>query len=585
MESEIKYKKDFTPANSNEMLAGSYIVTVDDYDNYSHPQLIDRSTFSKFAFKNGKFSESAQLDFKEYGTEFKTPQYPLDFLAGLLNLNIYHEECCDMVSTYTTKYGFDITTPDGLADETGEALRKQVFEWLYEMPTNLLDVITECAYDYEAIGCAGIEVIRESEAPYNIQYYKRFDVVNCKLTTDNKRVVQEIAGKRRYFTLYNYNLEHPTEQIEVDRFKGHIYDKGTLSADEVGHEVIWLRKYKTSMDNYGSSKISKALDVIETEVGRSNFIKKFFVNYGLPAFVVTVTGNFKQYDQSKYNPDGTLNPDYDETKTIEYQIGEKLKKMILNPYSAMVLTLPSDSNFGNEVKVDITPLNNDVKEASFRLLREDNKKDICSAHGMSSDIIGTTQVGSLGGNTLETDLNSFVTDKIRPIQLLFENCINPSFRERFDVNVKFTLNNSNAEDKDKKLERILKLGNAGLMTRKQQQQALGTEFNLVVDEEDEYLDEYLINGRTEEQIFELNYIGNYHNRYNYNYGGYSVNDGDLNADGIANKALNELETQILNEAYRLWCKDGEDGNISLKSETTQGIPENIKRIIRNYFKP
>ena len=582
MESEIEYKKDFTPANSNEMLAGSYIVTVDDYENYSHPQLIDRSTFSKFAFKNGKFSESAQLDFKEYGTEFKTPQYPLDFLAGLLNLNIYHEECCDMVSAYTTKYGFDITTPDGLADETGEALRKQVFEWLYEMPTNLLDVITECAYDYEAIGCAGIEVIRESTAPYNIQYYKRFDVVNCKLTTDNKRVVQEVAGKRRYFTLYNYNLEHPTEQIEVDRFKGHIYNKGTLSTDEVGHEVIWLRKYKTSMDNYGSSKISKALDVIETEVGRSNFIKKFFVNYGLPAFVVTVTGNFKQYKQKKYNEDGTLNDDYDETKTLEYQIGQKLKKMILNPYSAMVLTLPSDSNFGNEVKVEITPLNNDVKEASFRLLREDNKKDICSAHGMSSDIIGTTQVGSLGGNTLETDLNSFKTDKISPIQLLFENCINPSFKERFGINVKFKLNNGNAEDKDKKLERILKLGNAGLMTRKQQQQALGTEFNLVVDEEDEYLDEYLINGRTEEQIFELNYIGNYHNRYNY---GYSVNDGDLNADGIANKALNELETQILNEAYRLWCKDGEDGNISLKSETTQGIPDNIKRIIRNYFKP
>ena len=574
---ELKTNEDITPADTDAMLAGSYIVTVDDYDTYSNPRLVDRSVFSKYAFKNGRFSDSAQIDEKEYGVEFKTPQYPLDFLAGLLNMNTYHEECCDLVSMYTTKYGYDIEIATGADLEDGNAVREEVFNWLNTMPVSLIGEINLLAYDFEAIGCCGIEKILSPDAPHELQYYKHFDILNCKLTTDGKKVVQEVGGKRRYFLLESYNLMHPDDPAEINKYDGTIHPKGTLSRDLVGNEVIWIRKYKTGMDNYGSSKISKALDVIETEVGRANFIKKFFVNYGLPAFVVTVTGNFKQYEQNRYNADGTINDDFDETKTLEYEIGQKLKKMILNPYSAMVLTLPSDSQFGNEVKVEITPLNNDVKEASFRLLREDNKKEVCDAHGISSDLIGTTQVGSLGGNTLETDLNSFVNDKIRPIQILIENAITPSIRERFGTDIiQYRLNNSRAEDKDKKLDRILKLGNAGLMTRREQQLALGSEFGITTDSDNEYLDLYLINGRTEEMLFDYGiYAGNRYNNYS---------NQVIDENQFSNKTLNSIESDLIEEAYKMWCENGKDGTISLKSEAKERIPKNVQTIIRKHFK-
>lgn len=562
-------------ADKQEMLAGSYLVTVDDYDDYSNPRLIDRSCFSEFAFKNGNFSESAQIDFDGYGTEYKTPQYPLDFLAGLLNVNVYHEECVDMVSTYLTKHGFDVNTFKGYKGDVDLDLRQEILDWFYSMPYDISTVISECGYDFEGIGCAGIELVRDS-GEHLPQYFKRFDVIHAKLHTDNKRVLQEVNGKRRYFLLYGVNQRvAETEKISVDKYTGAIVPYNSIPFERQATEVIWVTKYKTGNDNYGSAKISKALDIIESEIGRSSFNRKFFQNYGLPAFVVTVTGNFKDYESEKYLADGTLNPDFDETKTLKYIVGEQLKKMILEPHSAMVLTIPTNSSFENDVQINITPLSNDVKEASFRLLREDNKKDICASHGMSSDIIGATQVGSLGGNTLETDLSSFSTDKIRPMQKIFENVISPVIFEKYETSVfKFILINNRGEDKDRKLERILKLGNAGLMTRREQQVELSSEFNITVNEDNPYLDMYLINGRTEEEIFEQN---NY--RYNNNY--WYDND---DVDPFSTKSLNEIENDLLKEAYKLWCvEDGENGTISIKNEAEKRLPENVRKIIRKHF--
>lgn len=561
-------------ADKDSMLAGSFLVTVDDYDNYSNPRLIDRSVFSEFAFKNGSFSESAQLDPETYGTDFKVPQYPLPFLAGLLNLNTYHEECCDLVSTYLTKYGYDIKTRKGFVGEADADLRDEILDWFQAMPVNINTVISEVGYDFESIGLGGIELLRENTRERLPQYFKHMDILHCKLHSDNMRVCQEVDGKRRWFLLYGVNQQLPEhERICVDKYNGTIHPLGSLSFERTASELLLIRKYKTGSNNYGSAKISKALDVIESEIGRSSFNRKFFQNYGLPAFVVTVTGNFNDYEQERYLADGTLNSDFDETKTLKYIIGEQLKQVILNPYSAMVLTIPSESTFENDVQVNITPLNNDVKEASFRLLREDNKQEICAAHGMSSDIVGTTQTGNLGGTSLETDLSSFSTDKIRPIQQMFEQLITPVIIERFETfDYRFLLINNRGEDKDKKLERILKLGNAGLMTRHEMQVELSSEFNVNIAEDNEYMDMYLINGRTEEQVFEEGYSPYYR--------GYNPSAANM---GVVEKNLEQLEQDLLNEAFKMWCEDGKDGAVSIKSEAETRLPENIKKIIRRRF--
>ena len=157
--------------------------------------------------------------------------------------------------------------------------------------------------------------------------------------------------------------------------------------------------------------------------------------------------------------------------------------------------------------------------------------------------------------------------------------------EKYETSIfKFILINNRGEDKDRKLERILKLGNAGLMTRKEQQVELSSEFNITVNEDNPYLDMYLINGRTEEEIFERNY-NSYNNNLWYNQDT-TVDDQDDNDadDPFSTKSLDKLEKELLREAYNLWCvEDGENNTISLKNEAEKRIPPNIQKIIRKHF--
>ena len=551
-------------------MGSSYLVTVDDYDTYKNPRLIDRNTFNHFSFKNGNFSESAQVDFDLYGVDFKTPEYPLEFLSGLLRINTYHEECCDRVSLDVTKHGWDIVSVKTDYKEADLNLRMEIIDWINSMPQGLSDLLQECCYDFEALGLTALEIIRENGIGTPIQYIKRFDVTHAMLSTDDIRIKQTVGTNEAWFQLYN-----TTEQI-VHRDTGMFYPQGALTPEQEAHEVIWIRKYKTNSNSYGSAKISKAVDVIESEIGRANFNKKFFENYGMPAFAVTVIGNFKDMESQRFLPDGTQNPDFDETKTLKYIVGQQLKEIQMNPHSALVLTIPTSMGMG-EVDVKITPLSTDVKEASFRLLREDNKQEICAAHGMSSDLIGTTQTGNLGGTSLELDLSSYGKNKIRPIQTIFNNVITRIVQDRFETNeFKFKLNEHELEDKDKKIDRAIKLGQAGLMTRREQMVMLSQTFNLNPDTDNEYLDKYLINGRTEEEIFD-NQPRQSNNYYNY-----------LDSNYVTKSNVTSLEQELLDKAYELYCDDVDEsrnnGDISNKSKTENGIPEFARRIIRNNFR-
>ena len=561
-------------ADTQEMLASSYVVTVDDYDSYKNPRLIDRNTFMQFAFKNGSFSETAQVNFDEYGTEFKTPQYPLEFLAGLLDINTYHEECVDRVSLDVSKHGWDILISD--VDKTDAMLkqREEIIQWLNSMPIDISTTIQQACYDFEGVGVGAMELIRETNMLSPPQHLMHMNPVGCKLSTDGIRVKQENWTNHSWFLLYGVN-QYRTDKISVNRNTGEIVPAGTLPPELEGHEIIWITKYKTSCNNYGSAKVSKAIHVIESEVGRSAFVNKFFTNYGMPAFAVTVTGNFSDYESKRYLADGTKNPDFDETKTLKYIIAQQLREVQLNPHSAIVITRPTKMGLGNDVKVEITPLSTDTKEASFRLLREDNKKEICAAHGMSSDLIGTTQVGNLGGTSLELDLSSYGKNKISPIQKIFNSKITPIIQEKYEtVDFRFKLNEHEIEDKDKKLNRVLLLGRNGLATRREQLTMLAKDFNLNPNTDDEYLDEYLINNIPEEQLF------NRYNSYGY-YGGYNNYD---NYSYSTKSDTKQLEEEILNEAYKLfYTNKHETGKSGNKNNGNEGIPRFTERIIRKHF--
>lgn len=491
----------------NQLMSASYLVTVDDYDTMSNPRLIDRAVFNQLQYKNNsiKMSETAQISESEYGTEFKTPEYPLKFLAGLLDVNLFHYDCCEMVGLDCVKNGYDVVKNGVDTAQLNEA-KVELQEWLNNLPTPILDMFQETIMDYEAIGCGGVEIIREQSLLSPIVDFNHLKVVNCKLHSDDKRVLMEMGGKKVWFFLYGTNYDEDNRMMYLNRHTGE-WSYESFGVDDDAHELLWWREYKTGCNSYGSARITKALDILELEIGRTNFNIKFFENYGLPAFAVYITGNFRDEEMNRYLPDGSENPDFDVTKTLRYRLAQQIEEVIKNPHSAVVLSLPTTVGAG-EVKVNFVPLSTDIKEASFRMMRQDNKDDICSVHKISSNLVGASKTGALGGNVLEAETKVYQENKIQPIQKVFTNPFNKLIHD--EVGVTFQYNNDGLsfkllellkQDMDIELDRVLKEIENGLITIYDGQVKLSKTLNIIPDEDEPLLREYFYKGRPLQDYF------------------------------------------------------------------------------------
>ena len=491
-------------------MSASYLVTVDDYDTMSNPRLIDRATFNQLQYKNTsiKLSETAQINESDYGTEWKTPEYPLKFLAGLLDINLFHYDCCEMVGLDCVKNGFDVVKTGSDNEELDNA-KAELLTFLNNLPTSILDVLQPTIFDYEGVGCAGIELIRETTLTSPLVEFQHLKVTNCKLHSDDKRLQMNIGGKTVWFILYGENYDENGNLLYCNRHTGE-WSTNSFGVDNDAHEVIWWREYKTGCNSYGSARITKALDILELEIGRTNFNIKFFENYGLPAFAVYITGAFKDEEQKRYLPDGSENPEFDVTKTLRYRLAQQIEEVIKNPHSAVVLSLPTAVG-GGEVKVDFIPLSTDIKEASFRMMRQDNKDDICSAHKISSNLVGASKTGALGGNVLEAETKVYQENKIQPLQKVFTNPLNKLFQHEVGVTfqhdltgLSFKLLELLKQDMDVELDRAIKEIDYGLITLYDAQVKLSKTLNIVPDDENPYLREYFFKGRPLVEYFQSN---------------------------------------------------------------------------------
>lgn len=500
-------KHDKTVNSNKQLMSASYLVTVDDYDTMSNPRLIDRATFNQLQYKNTsiKMSETAQINESEYGTEWKTPEYPLKFLAGLLDVNLFHYDCCEMVGLDCVKNGYDVVKNGADTPQINEA-KEEVLNWLNSLPTSILDMFQEVITDYEAIGCSGSEIIRETTLGSPIVDFNHLKVTNIKLHTDDKRLIMEIGGKRVWFFLYGTNYDEDGRVMYLNRETGE-WSYTSWGVDLDAHEVIWWREYKTGCNSYGSARITKALDILELEIGRTNFNIKFFENYGLPAFAVYITGNFRDEEQNRYLPDGSENPDFDVTKTLRYRLAQQIEEVIKNPHSAVVLSLPTSVGAG-EVKVNFVPLSTDIKEASFRLMRQDNKDDICSVHKISSNLVGASKTGALGGNVLESETKVYQENKIQPIQKVFTNPFTKLLHD--EVGITFNYDNTGLtfkllellkQDLEVELDRVIKLIDNGLISLYDGQVKLSKSLNIVPNEDEPLLHEYMYKGRPLKDYF------------------------------------------------------------------------------------
>lgn len=445
--------------------------------------IVKSDVLNRYAIKEGS-SKQIKNDGWDY-EKFYEPLYNPEQLLELLEINTYHAKCVDTISRDAGGVGW--TLNPATEGNNSETSRKEITEFIKKLNPNINDLFYKRNYDRRSMGYGVLEIIREGRSKSPIIGLDHIPSQHLRRHIDGFRVKQQIGTKTVWFVIYGENKDEKG-LVDVKADTGEIVPYNSLKPEERANELLWRQDYTPKSQYYGLPKVTPAIGAIHGDLSRSTYNTSFFRNYGIPAFAVTISGDFQDYNL-KPGDEG-----YDETKTLRYKISQQLKEVMKNPHSAVTILVPSEGDEGN-VEIKLQPLSVETKEASFRLYRKDNRDEVLVAHGVPGYRIGVNETGSLGGNTAEESTNIYKTSVIEPLQSDDEADINLLIQETFEnPGWKFSINVMDIRDLYSDVKIADYLFKSGAMKPKEIRNYFNDHFGLEEDD-NPYLDEYYLNGK------------------------------------------------------------------------------------------
>jgi PBSX family phage portal protein len=360
--------------------------------------------------------------------------------------------CIEQVSHDVVGNGYRLVMDETIETENEVMIQEkekieQLFRKVNSDGDTLRQVIQRAISDYETIGWFGIEVVRERNlnpqvgAPELIVSELYHVPAHTLRVHENKHAIcQELNGQRTWFKRYG-------SEENVNALTGKNLGKDADVTDpKVGNEMIFYKNYYRRSSFYGVPRMLSTIGSVIGLIGIRDYNISFFENYGVPAALVTLSGAWKE---------GTA---------------EKIKEFLDteirgsdNQHKTMVFRAPEGC------EIDWKPLNVDVKEGSFNLVRKDFTTDVLVAYRMPEERVGIRTVGDLGGNVAVEATRIYNSSIVEPLQLSIEELINTMIlRECLGVQFyEFKLNSIDIRDIDMRVERYKKLFDMGAVTPNQ----------------------------------------------------------------------------------------------------------------------
>jgi len=348
------------------------------------------------------------------------PPFNFDYVASLLNQNVYHKFCIMLKKDLSVAFGIDF--------KNFKNVPKKLKKFL-DAPNNnfgedLSSILENSIYDLLVFNRITNEVTRNSADGVGL-YHVNARNMYLKVSADFKRIVsyKQIFGG--------------AEAVGSD------YPVYKLGKNALGSSMLAKEMYDPSSDFYGVPYYMPALESIIYTKLIEDYIGSFFENNARPDFMLIVTGQAMSPAQ----------------KT---ELGTQLStlKGIGNGHKALYM------NFENpNVNVVIKELSRPVDE-TFRNTKIDYRDAMATMHGVPPKILGFASGGSgLGGGTDSIGaLKTLVDVIVPPIQKRVCNFYNAFFQNEFGFNPEMTLQKANVySDKDLAIiADLLKKG--GIMT-------------------------------------------------------------------------------------------------------------------------
>lgn len=487
----------------------SYIVTVD--ENGEHENLVDSRILKNYVLKADVDPSTGSKEMPDepwqVGIQVVAPQYNPSELVDLLDFNSYHAACVDAVAGDAAGISYTLVPVEG---ETENQKEYETFmEFLRGCEPSINTVIYRALYDRRSIGYGAIELTRWGTSDSPPRRLCHIQAHTLRRHSDEKRVkhINE-QGKEVWFVLYGKNYNENGELMDVHADTGEWYPYNSLSPTERANELLWTYEYAPKTSYYGRPPIIGSLLSIQGILSAKRYNNTFFKNYGMPAFAVTITGDFQDYTEEPYleekdeNGERLPNPNYDETQTMRYKISQQIKQVIKNPHSAICITIPTESDEG-KVDVNIQPLSVQNEEGSFRVFLKDERDEIIHAHKVDPSRIGIYDAGNLNGTNGQFTDNSYKYSTVAPIKKEGEELVNLVARKEFNIH-SWEYKSSDLDPKDYRNDMALAeflFARAG-MTPRDLINCFGDQFGLTAPEDNPYLDEYYLNNQPLKKLWD-----------------------------------------------------------------------------------
>ncbi len=418
------------------------------------------------------------------------PLYDPASLAQHMEANTYHARAVKTKAQDVAGQGWELVS---LVDNPDKDQREALLRFFDSLEEDISQVLIQAMTDRESIGWLSIELVRENKDPDGpIVFMRNIPAHTMRAHNKGQTWVQVRGVRKVWFKGAGLTT------IDVHKETGLIFKAGELDAEERANEVLWNNIYTARSDVYGIPDHIPAIGAILGDIARRDYNIVFFENFGVPAYAVMISGDYDPGEpiddsgQTQADITGGATKDGDLKTPLHRQIEGHLQEIAANPHSVLLLGIPS--NDGGEVEITFEKLAVEVKEASFRLYRLDNAREVLSAHAVPPYRAGIAEQGSLGGNVAEQTDKIYRDSVISPRQTMLERLINRFVLSTFEgEDWAFALLAIDVEDELMEMELAILLFDHGGLTPNDLIRNFGARYG-VESADSEALNAHYING-------------------------------------------------------------------------------------------
>jgi PBSX family phage portal protein len=316
------------------------------------------------------------------------PPYPFKVFQELREASSVFDSCVKQIASDVAGNGWTLNLREGQKDNKQEYGRLKAFLDNPNPEDSLRRMFEQLIMDLGTIGNFALEIARDTEGKVVNTYYIPAHTIRVHKSKEKYCQVRDV--KKVWFKSVGNeeNISSKTGETATED-------------NDIAHELIYYKNFYARSDYYGMPDILSAIGSVMGLVGLRDYNLSFFENYGVPAAIIILEGQWEDGSDKKI------------TEFLDTEI-----KSSNNAHKTLTVMQPDGCKFTYQ------KLNVDVKESSFKLYEQMRRDDILMVYSMPPERIGIRVTGSLGGNVAEEATKIYLSSVVEPLQADLEEVVN-----------------------------------------------------------------------------------------------------------------------------------------------------------------